>query len=103
MFIKKAGKEKYELQSEDRQVGTFKIMQVGHGIGKIKQLEVVNGISPGDILRIFELIQTYAQTEKFNELHVESHSSTLDHLLKHQRFQLHDSERRLWIYKVTHR
>ncbi len=103
MYIEKAKSEWYHLKKAEEQVGAFRIMQVGNGIGKIKQLEVAPKISSGEILHIFELIQTYAEKESMQELHVESHSSALDVVLKHQQFQLHDPIRRLWIYRVNHR
>lgn len=50
----------------------------------------------------FELIQYYAQAQKMDEIHVDSHSGALDHILQHQRFERQDVEKCLWIYRVNH-
>ncbi|WP_226581429.1 hypothetical protein [Halobacillus litoralis] len=103
MYIKKVEEELYQLNKEGQVIGTFKILQYSQGIGKLEQLHVKDDLSPGRILEIFEVIQVYVEQENFRELHVESHSDTLDFLLRHQQFDLKDVEKKLWVYKVAHK
>lgn len=103
MYIEQVEDELYQLKKEDRTIGSFKLITLSKGTGKLEQLQVKDHISPEKILEIFEVIQTFVKVSGYKELRVESHSETLDFLLQHQKFRKIDVEKRLWIYEVTHR
>ncbi|MGP4059172.1 hypothetical protein [Halobacillus litoralis] len=103
MYIEKVEEELYQLKKKDQTIGTFKLIEFAGDIGKLEQLQVADHISPGRVLEVFEVIQSFVEEEGFAELHVESHSQTLDFLLQHQQFKLDDVEKSLWIFTVNHK
>ncbi|CDQ18820.1 hypothetical protein SAMN05192559_101543 [Halobacillus karajensis] len=102
MYIEQVEGELYQLKKEGQSIGSFRLIQLAGGAGKLEQLQVKDHISPGRILELFEIIQSYVEETGFSELHVESHSDTLDFLLQHQQFKRKDVEKRLWIYEINH-
>ncbi|MYL49510.1 hypothetical protein GLV98_08430 [Halobacillus litoralis] len=102
MYIEQVEDELYQLKKADQPIGSFRLIQLSKGASKLEQLQVKDHISPGRILEIFEVIQTYVEKVGLKELHVESHSDTLDFLLQHQQFKKKNVEKRLWIYEVNH-
>ncbi|MGP4077170.1 hypothetical protein [Halobacillus sp. K22] len=101
MYIEKMDEKLYYLKEGKRKIGHFHLNPHGDGAVKLEQLHVVSQVSPSQILGVFELIQYYAQSQKMAEIHVDSHSGALDHILQHQRFERQSIEGCLWIYKVT--
>ncbi|MFZ0370253.1 MAG: hypothetical protein WAM07_11740 [Halobacillus sp.] len=102
MYIEKMDEKLYYLKEGKRKIGHFHLSAQGNGAFKLEQLQVVSQVSPSQILGVFELIQYYAQAQKMDEIHVDSHSGALDHILQHQRFERQDVEMCLWIYRVNH-
>lgn len=102
MYIEKVDEKRYNLKKEAEIFGEFLLVPTDSGARRLEQLHVSENIAAGQVLEIFELIQVYIKDEGIAELHVESHSDTLDILLQHQRFHLKNVENRLWIYQVNH-
>jgi hypothetical protein len=103
MYIEQVEEEMFQLKKENEPIGTFKLIGLSKGVVKLEQLQVKDHISPARILEVFEIIQSHVEETGHNELHVESHSDTIDFLLQHQQFKKKDAEKRLWIYEVNHK
>ncbi|MCA0971035.1 hypothetical protein LCM20_10575 [Halobacillus litoralis] len=102
MFIEKVDDQLYQLKRDEETIGGFHLVPVDDSARRIEKLEVSEGIVAAQVLAVFELIQKYAEEQGISALYVESHSDSLDFLLQHQRFECHDVENRVWIYRVVH-